>query len=72
MILIFFRIALAIPMDGEVLNRCKMYDVNYTEVLANGYTQPDLSWNIVHCKHGWEYNTTEVPYSTIATEVGLV
>ncbi|XP_066250020.1 organic cation transporter protein [Euwallacea similis] len=62
------RKSLAIPMDGEVLNRCRMYDVNYTEILEMGIEHANPSWKTVHCQHGWEYNRTEVPYSTIATE----
>ncbi|XP_050294589.1 solute carrier family 22 member 13 [Anthonomus grandis grandis] len=62
------RIALAIPMDGEVLNRCSMYDVNYTEIIQKGVKSADPSWKTIRCRSGWEYNTTEVPYSTIATE----
>ncbi|XP_076272470.1 solute carrier family 22 member 13 [Rhynchophorus ferrugineus] len=62
------RIALAIPMDGEVRNRCKMYNVNYTDLLEQGVKQADANWEVIPCRSGWEYNTTEVPYSTIATE----
>lgn len=29
----------------------------------------NTSWPTQPCIHGWEYNTVEVPYSTIATEV---
>lgn len=56
-------------MDGEMLHRCLMYDVNYTEILRDGLKRPDPTWQTIHCKNGWEYNSTEVPYSTIAIEV---
>ncbi|ENN72266.1 hypothetical protein YQE_11127, partial [Dendroctonus ponderosae] len=51
-----------------MLHRCLMYDVNYTEILRDGLKRPDPTWQTVHCKNGWEYNSTEVPYSTIAIE----
>lgn len=46
-----------------------MYAVNFTELLANGTTIADQSWPIQPCKYGWEFDTDEIPYSTIATEV---
>lgn len=46
-----------------------MYAVNFTEMLANNIVKSDPSWPTQPCKHGWEYNFTEIPYSTIATEV---
>lgn len=48
-----------------------MYAVNFTEMLAKGIIKADPSWPKQSCKNGWEYNFTEIPYSTIATEVGL-
>ncbi|XP_060535422.1 solute carrier family 22 member 13 [Cylas formicarius] len=66
------RIALAIPPDGDVLDRCHVYDVNFTDLVARGVARSDPAWSKVPCRHGWEYNTTEVPYSTIATEQNWV
>lgn len=45
-----------------------MYAVNFTEKLAEGIVKGDPSWPRQPCKNGWEYNFTEIPYSTIATE----
>lgn len=75
--LICFRITLAIPPpqqnDYEPISRysrCSMYNVNFTEVLMNGtITMADPTWKIQKCQYGWEYNFTDVPYATIATEV---
>ncbi|XP_044269954.1 organic cation transporter protein [Tribolium madens] len=66
------RIALAIPQgaDGS-LEKCQMYDVNFTEVVRNKIPV-NTSWPTTSCKNGWEYNYTEVPYSSIATEQNWV
>lgn len=60
---------LAIPQESNGRSKCSMYAVNFTEALANGTKIADLSWPIQPCKYGWEFDTDEVPYSTIATEV---
>lgn len=72
------RRALAIPVhyehrtefdDGSPsFSKCSMYAVNYTEVLANNIRKADPSWPTQPCKHGWEYNFTDVPYATAATD----
>ncbi|KAI4496537.1 hypothetical protein M0804_000347 [Polistes exclamans] len=62
------RIALAIPVGKEGYSKCTMYDANYTEILSNGINISDPTWSIKKCQHGWEFNYTEIPYSTIATE----
>jgi hypothetical protein len=49
-----------------------MYDVNYTEILNANIKTPDPSWKTIPCKDGWEYNFSDIPYSTIATEVSKV
>ena len=49
-----------------------MYAVNFTEMLAEGIVKANKSWPIQACKQGWEYNFTEIPYSTIATELDWV
>lgn len=65
--------ALAIPLDSsgesKQYSKCSMYAVNFTEVLMNGTTQADPTWPIQPCQHGWEFNFTDIPYETIATEV---
>ncbi|XP_014474814.1 PREDICTED: organic cation transporter protein-like isoform X3 [Dinoponera quadriceps] len=68
------RIALAIPTsdDENGHSRCTMYDVNYTELLLNGIRQADPSWPTRGCTHGWEFNFTDIPYETVATELGWV
>lgn len=68
-----FRLALSIPHDNvHGYSKCSMYAVNFTEALANGTTEADPSWPVVACRHGWEYNFTELPYTTIATDLDWV
>lgn len=72
------RRALAIPVHFEhgnefedgtaVYSKCAMYAVNYTEVLANNIRKADPSWPTQPCRNGWEYNFTDVPYRTAATD----
>lgn len=78
------RRALAIPVDESlagdfatgvgdgaetiVYSKCTMYAVNFTEVLANNIRKPDPSWPTQPCRNGWEYNFTDVPYKTAATD----
>ncbi|KAH8364750.1 hypothetical protein KR084_011176 [Drosophila pseudotakahashii] len=66
------RLALSIPMTKGEYNNCYMYDVNYTEILAQGKVMADPKWPRVKCRHGWSYNFTEIPYSTVATEQNWV
>lgn len=54
--------------NGE-RSKCSMYAVNFTEVLNNGTKEADPSWPVQPCKFGWEFNMTDLPYTTIATEV---
>lgn len=65
----FIRIALAIPANDDGYSRCTMYDVNYTEVLLSGIKKADPNWPTRSCSHGWEFNFTDIPYETVATEV---
>lgn len=62
---------MAIPRTKEGLERCRMYAVNFTEALEKGINSSDPSWPTVPCLYGWEYNTTEVPYASIASEVNI-
>ncbi|XP_017121710.1 beta-alanine transporter [Drosophila elegans] len=66
------RLALSIPMSNGEYNNCYMYDVNYTELLAQGKVMADPKWPRVKCRHGWSYNFTEIPYSTVATDQNWV
>ncbi|XP_015043213.2 organic cation transporter protein [Drosophila pseudoobscura] len=66
------RLALSIPMMNGEYNNCYMYDVNYTEIMAQGKVMADPKWPKVKCRHGWSYNYTEIPYSTVATEQNWV
>lgn len=76
-----FRRALAIPVhyehgtefdDGSAsYSKCSMYAVNFTDVLANNIRKADPSWPTQSCKNGWEYNFTDVPYRTAATDVSI-
>ena len=56
-------------------SRCTMYNVNWTEVReSNGGAwpgQPNTSWEVVDCRHGWNYDTSEF-VSTLVTELDLV
>lgn len=64
-----FRLSLAIPLDREGYSRCSMYDVNYTLILLNESYVPNPLWPTKTCQHGWEFNYSDVPYATVATEV---
>lgn len=64
-----FRLLLAIPPQADGYSQCSMYAVNFTEMLENNILISDPLWPVQSCKNGWEYNFTEIPYSTIATEV---
>ncbi|XP_054258921.1 organic cation transporter protein isoform X2 [Macrosteles quadrilineatus] len=52
--------------------QCVVYDVDWTRVLSQGILQANVSWPTKACDHGWIYNSTEIPYSTIATELNWV
>lgn len=63
---------LAIPKGAGGLEKCRVYAVNFTEILLRGVKEPDPSWPTKPCDNGWEYNytTADVPYASIASEVG--
>lgn len=51
-----------------------MYDIDFTELLQKNSTIipiADPTWPTKKCQFGWEYNFTDVPYETVATEVNL-
>jgi hypothetical protein len=66
-----FRIFLAIPPNEGKSghDKCRMYAVNFTEMWDKGITKGDPSWPVTDCRYGWEFNYTDIPYSTIASEV---
>lgn len=69
------RRLLAIPAktDGSYSHdRCSMYQADWKSVLESGRTTPDHEWQIIPCKYGWEYNYTDVPYETIASQLNWV
>ncbi|XP_059610037.1 organic cation transporter protein-like [Phlebotomus argentipes] len=71
------RLRLSVPKvnaddGGFAYSKCLMYDVNYTEIIESGITEPDPSWPVTSCRHGWEYNFTDIPYETVATQFDWV
>lgn len=78
---IIFRIDFSIPLASEIelkkdgtipFSRCNMYAVNFSELLNAGVRQPDPSWPVIPCQHGWSFNFTEIPYASIAAELEWV
>lgn len=68
------RMSLAIPKDNNSrfgYSRCTAYDADWKSVLDSGQ-KPDANWTTVPCQHGWEFNKSEIPYSTITSELGWV
>ncbi|XP_025830038.1 organic cation transporter protein-like [Agrilus planipennis] len=68
------RVALSIPLVDGGFEKCRMFAVNFTEMVARGVQEADPSWPTKYCSHGWEYNFSyaDVPYSSIATEQNWV
>ena len=63
------RLKLSIPLiDGE-FSKCTMYAVNYTQLLIDNVLEADPTWETQSCVHGFEFDHSEIPYTTIATEV---
>ena len=74
------RLHLGSPLEREdgdlrLYSRCRMYQVNWTEVFQeNGGSwpaQPNTSWPQVECQHGWSYDTEEF-VNTLVTDLDLV
>ncbi|XP_045508786.1 carcinine transporter-like [Colias croceus] len=63
---------LAIPKLGEKYEKCLMYDVDWNTVLSSGNLEPNPTWPTKKCGNKWEFNFTDVPYETIATQLGWV
>ncbi|KAJ8676292.1 hypothetical protein QAD02_012079 [Eretmocerus hayati] len=75
------KITLSIPfkqMDedsGEsnvTYSRCWMYATNYTKALQSNITVANSSWPKTQCQYGWSFNTTNIPYLSIAAELEWV
>ncbi|CAB3253935.1 unnamed protein product [Arctia plantaginis] len=62
---------LSIPIKNDKFDKCTVYDVNWTAILNNGTMEPDPTWSVKKCNR-WEFNYTDVPYETIATQQGWV
>lgn len=62
---------LSIPKieNSNEYDKCKMYGVNFTEVLEAGIKVPDASWPKIPCQSGWEYDLSAIHYPSIVTEV---
>lgn len=66
----YFRRRFAIPYDEkDGYSKCSMYDVDFKYLHSINQTEPNPNWPKKSCVYGWEYNFTEIPYSTVATEV---
>ncbi|CAK1592856.1 unnamed protein product [Parnassius mnemosyne] len=64
---------LSIPLtQNNQYDKCRVYDVDWKKVLEDGVTQPDANWPTKKCHKQWEFNFTDVPYETIATQLGWV
>ncbi|XP_061727789.1 carcinine transporter-like isoform X2 [Cydia pomonella] len=63
---------LSIPRLDEKYHKCQVYDVDWMKVIQDGVTEPDTKWPTKKCEKQWEYNFTDVPYQTIATQLNWV
>ncbi|XP_048488030.1 carcinine transporter isoform X3 [Plutella xylostella] len=64
---------LSIPLtEDQNFERCFMYDVDWKSILDAGVSTPDRTWPTKECHQGWEFNYTDVPYETIASQLGWV
>ncbi|PZC70816.1 hypothetical protein B5X24_HaOG214833 [Helicoverpa armigera] len=59
---------LSIPLIDNKYDKCSVYDVNWTEVLQNGTLHPNPEWGVRKCENRWEFNYTDVPYESIASQ----
>ncbi|KAJ0182993.1 hypothetical protein K1T71_000969 [Dendrolimus kikuchii] len=62
---------LSIPKTESGYDKCNVYDVNWTAILQDGVSDPNPTWPTRKCQN-WEFNFTDVPYETIATQQGWV
>lgn len=65
-----FRLQLAIPKtDSGSFDKCSMYDVDFIAEIKKGVHVGNTSWPRRKCLNGYEYDHSEIPFTTIATEV---
>jgi len=60
------------PKINGDYSRCLMYDVDYQALLNNNVTEADPMWPTQSCIFGFQFDHSEIPYTTIATELGWV
>ncbi|XP_050358488.1 carcinine transporter-like [Nymphalis io] len=64
---------LSIPQAADSkYEKCLVYDVDWSKVLEGGSLIPNTTWPTKKCQDKWEFNFTDVPYETIATQLGWV
>lgn len=58
--------------DNETYSQCTRYDIDWTKTTIENYSvvttyppESNVSWSIVPCDHGWEYDTSEVTSSVV-------
>lgn len=67
------RKELAIPLNKNSkfgYEQCISYDANWAEILST--EQKAYNWSTAPCKHGWEFNNSDIPYETISSEFDWV
>ncbi|XP_026734613.1 organic cation transporter protein-like [Trichoplusia ni] len=63
---------LSVPLVDDKYDKCSVYDVDWTEVIKSGALEPKPEWRVKKCESQWEFNYTDVPYQTIASQQGWV
>ena len=70
-----YRRELSIPQSANAIlgtstsyDSCRMYDVDYAQVIEQGL-KPESSWTTVPCRNGWDYDYEQTRYPTIVSEV---
>ncbi|XP_068085199.1 organic cation transporter protein-like [Anabrus simplex] len=63
------RMRLSIPRlaDGSY-DKCHMFDVDYAHLVSENVTNPSETWPVVPCRHGWEFDLSDIPYLSISAE----
>ncbi|XP_071514005.1 organic cation transporter protein-like isoform X2 [Panulirus ornatus] len=56
---------------SDDFHSCARYDVNRTQVMLNANHQPDPTWPVTTCTHGWTYNYS-LYYPTITSQLDWV
>ncbi|KAK3869450.1 hypothetical protein Pcinc_003046 [Petrolisthes cinctipes] len=61
---------LTVPKDETTgkFAKCKMYQVNFTQVVGGNLSGPDPTWPNTTCINGWTYDFS-LYYSTITSQV---